>query len=32
MNSETPELDLLEACGHVTAEMAKGWFVHSGYQ
>jgi hypothetical protein len=31
MHSDTPELDLLEACGHVTPEMAKGWFAHSGY-
>lgn len=31
MESETPEVDLLEACGHVTAEMAQGWFRHSGY-
>jgi hypothetical protein len=31
MNSDTPELDLLEACGCVTAEMARGWFRNSGY-
>jgi len=31
MHSETPELDLLEACGHITAEMARSWFKHSGY-
>jgi len=31
MHSETPELDLLEACGHITAEMARIWFKHSGY-
>lgn len=30
-NSETPEVDLLEACGVVTAESARGWFRHSGY-
>ena len=30
-NSETPEIDLLEACGTVTAEKARGWFRHSGY-
>ena len=30
-NSDTPEIDLLEACGTVTAEKARGWFHHSGY-
>jgi len=30
-NSDTPEIDLLEACGTVTAEKAQGWFRHSGY-
>ncbi|KZP29699.1 hypothetical protein FIBSPDRAFT_726953 [Athelia psychrophila] len=30
-NSETPEIDLLKACGAITAEKAKGWFRHSGY-
>ncbi|KAJ7871627.1 hypothetical protein B0H14DRAFT_2345034, partial [Mycena olivaceomarginata] len=30
-NSETPEVDLLEACGAVTAESARGWFQHSGF-
>ncbi|KZP19069.1 hypothetical protein FIBSPDRAFT_744529, partial [Athelia psychrophila] len=25
-NSETPEIDLLEACAIVTAEKARGWF------
>jgi hypothetical protein len=31
MDSDTPELDLLEACGCVTAAMAQGWFRNSGY-
>ncbi|KAJ7653527.1 hypothetical protein B0H17DRAFT_902432, partial [Mycena rosella] len=30
-NSETPELDLYEACGAVTAEKVREWFRHSGY-
>jgi len=30
-NSETPEIDLFEACGTVTAEKARGWFRRSGY-
>jgi transposase len=29
--SDTPEVDLLEACGSVTDEKARGWFRHSGY-
>ena len=31
VQSENPEMDLLEACGAVDAEKAKGWFAHSGY-
>jgi len=30
-DNENPELMLLEACGNVTAEKAKGWIKHSGY-
>ncbi|KAJ7880817.1 hypothetical protein B0H14DRAFT_2340637, partial [Mycena olivaceomarginata] len=30
-NSDTPEIDLLEVCGVVTAESAQGWFRHSGF-
>lgn len=30
-NSQTPKVDLLEACGAVTAEKARSWFRHSGY-
>ena len=30
-NSDTPEIELLEACGTVTAEKAWAWFHHSGY-
>jgi hypothetical protein len=30
-NSEIPEVDLLEACGAVTAESVRGWFQHSGF-
>jgi hypothetical protein len=26
-----PVHTLLEACGCITAEMAKGWFRHAGY-
>lgn len=29
--NEEPELALMEACGCVTAEKARGWFHHSGY-
>lgn len=31
IHSEQPELDLLEACGVVTGDMAKGWFRHAGF-
>jgi hypothetical protein len=31
LHSKTPEVDLLEACGHITGDMAKAWFGHSGY-
>jgi len=31
IDRDTPEIDLLEACGNITAEMAKAWFTHSGY-
>jgi len=30
-NSENPEVDLIEACGTVTAEKARGWFRHAGF-
>lgn len=29
--TDSPELQLLEACGAVSAEKAHGWFKHSGY-
>ena len=28
---ENPEMALMEACGCVTAEKARGWFRHAGY-
>ncbi|TFY57047.1 hypothetical protein EVG20_g8692 [Dentipellis fragilis] len=31
LNSNQPEIDLLEACGVVTADMARNWFQHAGY-
>lgn len=31
MESEEPEIMLLEACGTVTAHDAEGWFRHAGY-
>ena len=30
-NEFAAKVDLLEACGIVTAEKARGWFMHSGY-
>ena len=29
--AEYPEIALLEACGHITGDLAKGWFEHAGY-
>jgi hypothetical protein len=29
--AEYPEIALLESSAAVTAEKARGWFVHSGY-
>ena len=31
-DSDQPEMELLEACGVVTAEKARQWFAHSGYK
>ena len=31
MSAEFPEIALLEACGHITGNLACGWFQHSGY-
>jgi hypothetical protein len=30
-HEEDPIAALYEACGHITADMAKGWFKHAGY-
>jgi hypothetical protein len=30
--AEDPVQSLLEACGCITADMAKAWFVHAGYE
>ena len=30
-DSEYPEIALLESAATVTAEKARGWFTHSGY-
>lgn len=29
--ADDPFLALLDSCGCVTAEMARGWFTHAGY-
>lgn len=29
--AEDPEVALLEACGHITGDLAIGWYQHSGY-
>lgn len=29
--ADDPILALLDSCGCVTAEMARGWFKHAGY-
>ncbi|OCB88961.1 hypothetical protein A7U60_g3916 [Sanghuangporus baumii] len=30
--AENPILALLEACGHITGELALGWYQHAGYR
>ena len=30
-DAENPAVALLEACGHITGELKKGWYAHAGY-